>query len=101
MSEKFSTFLWVEVCVYRMKNLGPNKGLENLESLRQKLVAISRSLRWLRSQSLSEQVDFPLFQDSCPTRHVQQNRVADIKIHDTRMMRLMEVQLRSGPQLNG
>jgi hypothetical protein len=45
MYEKFSTFLWVEVCVYRMKNLGLNKGLENLETSRQKLVAISRSLR--------------------------------------------------------
>jgi hypothetical protein len=41
MYEKFSTFLRVEVCVNRMKDLGLNKGLENLECLRQKLVAIT------------------------------------------------------------
>ncbi|MCC6209051.1 MAG: hypothetical protein IT488_12995 [Gammaproteobacteria bacterium] len=63
MYEKFSTFLRVEVCVNRMKDLGLNKGLENLERLRRKL--------------------------------------AGIKIHDTRMMRLMEVLLRGGTQLNG
>jgi len=41
MYEKFSTFLRVEVCVNRMKDLGLNKGLENLERLRHKLVAIT------------------------------------------------------------
>jgi len=34
MYEKFSTFLRVEVCVNRMKDLGLNKGLENLACLR-------------------------------------------------------------------
>ena len=33
MYEKFSTFLRVEVCVNRMKDLGLNKGLENLEAI--------------------------------------------------------------------
>ena len=41
MYEKFSTFLRVEVCVNRMKDLGLNKGLQNLDRLRQKLVAIT------------------------------------------------------------
>jgi hypothetical protein len=36
MYEKFSTFLRVEVCVNRMKDLGLNKGLENLGSLRRR-----------------------------------------------------------------
>ena len=41
MYEKFSTFLRVEVCVNRMKDLGLNKGLKNLEALRRKLVPIT------------------------------------------------------------
>jgi len=41
MYEKFSTFLRVEVCVNRMKDLGLNKGLQNLDHLRQRLVGIT------------------------------------------------------------
>src|ERR1051325_9951354 len=49
MYEKFSTFLRVEVCVNRMKDLGLNKGLENLERLRQTLVAITDRFAGFRS----------------------------------------------------
>ena len=62
MYEKFSTFLRVEVCVNRMKDLGLNKGLENLECLRQKLVAITDRFAGFEAQSLNVHVDFPLFQ---------------------------------------
>ncbi len=40
MYEKFNTFLRVEVCVNRMKDLGLNKGLKNLEALRRQLVPL-------------------------------------------------------------
>jgi len=43
--EKFSTFLRLEICVNRLKDLGLNKGLENLGALREKLVVVSD--RWL------------------------------------------------------
>jgi hypothetical protein len=62
MYEKFSTFLRVEVCVNRMKDLGLNKGLENLERLRHKLVGITDRFAGFESQSLNVHVDFPLFQ---------------------------------------
>jgi hypothetical protein len=39
MYEKFATFLRLEICVNRLKDLGLNKGVENLNALRQKLVA--------------------------------------------------------------
>jgi len=61
MYEKFSTFLRVEVCVNRMKDLGLNKGLENLGRLRQKLVAITDRFAGFEAQSLNVHVDFPLF----------------------------------------
>ena len=101
MYEKFSTFLRVEVCVNRMKDLGLNKGLENLECLRRKLVAINDRFAGFEAQSLNVHVDFPLFQRMALPVMAGKTKVAGIKIHDTRMMRLMEVLLHGGTQLNG
>ena len=101
MYEKFSTFLRVEVCVNRMKDLGLNKGLENLERLRQKLVAITDRFAGFEAQSLNVHVDFPLFQRIALPVTAGKTKIAGIKIHDTRMMRLMEVLLHGGTQLNG
>jgi hypothetical protein len=101
MYEKFSTFLRVEVCVNRMKDLGLNKGLENLEKLRQKLVGITDRFVGFEAQSLNVHVDFPLFQKIALPVLSGKTRIAGIKIHDTRMMRLMEVLLHGGIQLHG
>jgi hypothetical protein len=101
MYEKFSTFLRVEVCVNRMKDLGLNKGLKNRECLRQKLVDITDRFTGFEAQSLNVHVDFPLFQTMALPVASGKTRIAGIKIHDTRMMRLMEVLLHGGTQLNG
>jgi hypothetical protein len=101
MYEKFSTFLRVEVCVNRMKDLGLNKGLQNLERLRQKLVAITDRFAAFEAQSLNVHVDFPLFQRIALPVTMGKTKIAGIKIHDTRMIRLMEVLLHGGTQLNG
>jgi hypothetical protein len=101
MYEKFSTFLRVEVCVNRMKDLGLNKGLKNLGCLRQRLVAITDRFAGFEAQSLNVHVDFPLFQRMALPVMAGKTKVAGIKIHDTRMMRLMEVLLHGGTQLNG
>ena len=101
MYEKFSTFLRVEVCVNRMKDPGLNKGLKNLEALRRKLVAVTDRFAGFEAQSLNVHVDFPLFQRIALPVATGKTKIAGIKIHDTRMMRLMEVLLHGGPQLNG
>ena len=101
MYEKFSTFLRVEVCVNRMKDLGLNKGLENLGRLRQKLVAITDRFAGFEAQSLNVHADFPLFQRMALPVMAGKTKIAGIKIHDTRMMRLMEVLLHGGTQLDG
>ena len=101
MYEKFSTFLRVEVCVNRMKDLGLNKGLKHLECLRQKLVDITDRFAGFEAQSLNVHVDFPLFQKIALPVASGKTKIAGIKIHDTRMMRLMEVLLHGGTQLNG
>jgi len=101
MYEKFSTYLRVEVCVNRMKDLGLNKGLENLDCLRRKLIAITDRFAAFEAQSLNVHVDFPLFQRMALPVTVGNTKVAGIKIQDTRMLRLMEVLLHGGTQLNG
>jgi hypothetical protein len=84
-----------------MKDLGLNKGPENLERLRQKLVAITDRFAGFEAQSLNVHVDFPLFQRMALPVTVGNARIAGIKIHDTRMIRLMEVLLHGGTQLDG
>ena len=101
MYEKFSTFLRVEVCVNRMKDLGLNKGLKNLECLRQRLAAMTDRFAGFEAQSLNVHVDFPLFQRMALPVMAGKTKIAGIKIHDTRMMRLMEALLHGGTQLNG
>jgi hypothetical protein len=99
--EKFSTFLRLEICVNRLKDLGLNKGLENLGALREKLVGVTDRLAGLEAELLNVHVDFPLFQRMALPVSSGNSKIPGIKIHDTRMIRLMEVLLHGGPQLAG
>jgi hypothetical protein len=99
--EKFGTFLRVEVCVNRMKDLGLNKGLDNLPALRAKLVAVTDRLATAHADCLNVHVDFPLFQRLAHPITTGRTRIPGIKIHDTRMVRLMEVFLHYGSHLAG
>jgi hypothetical protein len=99
--EKFSTFLRVEICVNRLKDLGLNKGLANLEALRQTLVAATDRLAGFEAASLNVHVDVPLFQRLALPITIGRSRMPGIKITDTRIMRLMEVLLHAGTQLAG
>ena len=99
MYEKFSTFLRLEVCVNRMKDLGLNKGLENLPALRQKLMVVTDRLAGLEGELLNVHVDFPLFQRLALPLPSGKSKIPGIKIQDTRMIRLLEVLLHGGSQL--
>jgi hypothetical protein len=99
--EKFSTFLRVEICVNRLKDLGLNKGLANLEALRQTLAVATDRWAGFEAESLNVHVDFPLFQRLALPVTVGRTRIPGIKIQDTRMMRLMEILLHAGTQLAG
>lgn len=97
--EKFSTFLRVEICVNRMKDLGLNKGLEQLDTLRRKLIVATDRMADFEAELLNVHVEFPLFQRLALPIAVGRTKIPGIKIHDTRMMRLMEVLLHGGSQL--
>jgi hypothetical protein len=99
--EKFGTFLRVEVCVNRLKDLGLNKGLEQLPALREKLIAVTDRLAGVEADLLNVHVDFPLFERLAKPVAAGRTKLPGIKIHDTRMLRLMEVLLHGGSQLAG
>jgi hypothetical protein len=101
MYEKFGTFLRIEVCVNRVKDLGLNKGLEHLPALHRKLVAITDRLAGVEADLLNVHVDFPVFERLAKPVAAGRTKVPGIKIHDTRMLRLIEVLLHGGPQLAG
>jgi hypothetical protein len=101
MSEKCNTFLRVEICVNRVYDLGLNKGLDNLPALRQRLVAATDRLAGFEAEMLNVHVDVPLFQRLALPITTGHTRIPGIKLHDTRMMRVLEVLLHGGSQLAG
>jgi hypothetical protein len=101
MYEKFSTFLRVEVCVNRLKDFGLNKGLENLKRLRQILAGVTDRFANFEALALNVHVDFPLCQRLALPVVVGKTRVPGIKIHDSRLLRLMETLLHEGTQIQG
>jgi len=101
MYEKFATFLRLEICVNHLKDLGLKKGLENLKALRSTLIAVTDRLAGFEAELLNVHVDFPLFQRLALPIPSGQTKIPGIKIHDIRMMRLMEVLLHGGSQLAG
>jgi hypothetical protein len=83
---KFSTFLRLEICVNRLKDLRLNKGLENLPALRNQLVAATARLADFQADLLNVHVDFPLFQRLALPVALGKSKIPGIKIQDTRMI---------------
>ena len=101
MYEKFSTFLRLEVLSNNLKDFGLKKSLDNLEAVRQTLAAITDHFAQFEAQALDAHVDFPLFQRLALPISSGNTKIPGIKIHDTRILRLMEVLLHRGTQLGG
>ena len=101
MYEKFSTFLRLEALSNNLKDFGLNKGLDNLDKVRGILGAATDRFAAFEARALDVHVDFPLFQRlALPIRHGAA-KIPGIKLHDTRMLRLMEVLLHGGTKLLG
>lgn len=101
MYEKFSTFLRLEALSNNLKDFGLNKGLDHLDEVRRTLAAVTDRFAAFEAQALDVHVDFPLFQRlALPISHGAA-RIPGIKLHDSRMLRLMEVLLHSGTTVLG
>jgi hypothetical protein len=99
--EKFSRFLRNEVCSNNLRDFGLRKGLDHLDAVRQKFLAITDRFAGHQAQWLNVHVDFPLLQRiSLPITNGSV-RYPGIQIHQPRVIRLLEVLLHAGTHLGG
>jgi hypothetical protein len=101
MYEKFSTFLRLEALSNNLRDFGLNKGLDNLDQVRRTLAAVTDRFAAFEAQALNVHVDFPLCQRLALPVPAGSGKIPGIKIHDTRMLRLMEVLLHAGTTVLG
>jgi hypothetical protein len=99
--EKFATFLRNEVCSNNLTDFGLKKGLEHLDDVRQKFLAITERFAGFQARCLNAHVDFPLLQRLALPIPVGSATYPGIKIHDTRMIRLMQVLLHASTTVGG
>ena len=99
--EKFSTFLRNEVCSNNLTDFGLRKGLDHLLEARKVFLAVTDRFASHQAQWLNVHVDFPLLQHIALPIQVGTARVPGIKIHHTRIIRLMEVLLHSSSAVGG
>jgi len=99
--EKFLTFLRNEICSNNLSDFGLKKGLDHLGAVRQKFMVITDRFASCQAQWLNVHVDFPLLQRIALPITIGSVRYPGIKIHDTRVIRLLEVLLHSGNSVGG
>lgn len=101
MYEKFSTFLRLEALSNNLYDFGLKRGLDNLDQVRQTLATVTDRFAAFEARALDIHVDFPLFQRLALPIPRGLVKIPGIKLHDTRMLRLMEVLLHSGTRVLG
>jgi hypothetical protein len=101
MYEKFSTFLRLEALSNNLRDFGLTKGLDHLDKVRTILGAVTDRFAAFEAQALDVHVDFPFFQRLALPIPTGQHKTPGIKLHDTRVLRLMEVLLHGGTRVLG
>jgi len=107
--EKFSTgarvesasFLRNEICSNNLSDFRLKKGLDHMAAVREKFLAITGRFATFQAQCLNVHVEFPLLQRLALPVTVGTAKFPGIKIHDTRMIRLMEILLHGGTTVGG
>ena len=99
--EKFSRFLRNELCSNNLRDFGLKKGLDHLDAVRKRFQTITDRFADFQAQCLNVHVDFPLLQRLALPVTIGSVRYPGIKIHDTRIIRLLEVLLHGGNTVGG
>jgi hypothetical protein len=99
--EKFSCFLRNELCSNNLRDFGLKKGLDHLDAVRQRFLAITDRFAAFQAQGLNVHVDFPLLQRIALPITVGSVRYPGIKLHDARIIRLLEVLLHNSSTVGG
>lgn len=99
--EKFAIFLRNELCSNNLSDFGLRKGLEHMADVRDKFLGITDRFATFQARCLNAHVDFPMLQRLALPIPVGSAKFPGIKIHDTRMIRLMQVLLHAGTTVGG
>ena len=99
--EKFATFLRNEICSNNLADFGLKKGLDHLGAVRTKFLQVTDRFAAFQAHWLNVHVEFPLLQRLALPVTVGSVRFPGIRIHDTRLIRLMEVLLHNGCAVSG
>ena len=99
--EKFSRFLRNELCSNNLRDFDLKKGLDHLDAVRQRFQTITDGFATFQAECLNVHVDFPLLQRLALPITTGSVRYPGIKIHDTRIIRLLEVLLHGGTTVGG
>ena len=99
--EKFARYLRNELCSNNLRDFGLKKGLDHLDAVRTRFQTITDRFAGFQAQCLNVHVDFPLLQRLALPLTVGSVRYPGIKIHDTRIIRLLEVLLHGGNTVGG
>jgi hypothetical protein len=99
--EKFSRFLRNELCSNNLRDFGLKKGIDHLDAVRKRFQTITDRFAGFQAQSLNVHVDFPLLQRLALPITIGSVRYPGIKIHDARMLRLLEALLHGGNTIGG
>jgi hypothetical protein len=99
--EKFNTFLRNELCSNNLRDFGLKKGLDHLQAVREKFQIVTDRFAGCQAQWLNVHVDFPLLQRLALPITIGTVRYPGIKIHETRIIRLLEVLLHGGSNVSG
>jgi hypothetical protein len=99
--EKFSRYLRNELCSNNLRDFGLKKGLDHLDAVRKRFQTITDHFSSFQAECLNVHVDFPLLQRLALPVTIGSVRYPGIKIHDTRIIRLLEVLLHGGVTVGG
>jgi len=99
--EKFSRYLRNELCSNNLHDFGLKKGLDHLDAVRKRFQTITDRFAGFQAQCLNVHVDFPLLQRLALPITIGSVRYPGIKIHDARIIRLLEVLLHGGNTVGG
>src|SRR3954447_3694982 len=99
--EKFSRFLRNELCSNNLRDFRLKKGLDHLDTVRKRFQIITDRFAGFQAQCLNVHVDFPLLQRLALPITIGSVRYPGVKIHDTRIIRLLEILLHGGNTVGG
>jgi len=99
--EKFATFLRNELCSNNLSDFALKKGLDQLLAVKEKFLQITDRFASFRAHWLNVHVDFPFFQHLAQPLQQGATRIPGLKIHDLRVVRLLEVLLHGSTTVGG